>query len=657
MRLLQRLLVRLAPYRWRDTVAELLEDERLCEARRTGREPGLAWLLRTARPIIGPLWWAEVRSRAARFTGLSSLQISTEFRSAARRLRESPVYAIGLTGSLGIAMAIALLAVVIADAAYLQPNATGTREGFYVLIGAGLLVFVLACLNASNLTLASLAERATQWRLRIAIGASRWDLTRQKLVEDTLTTVIALPIGCVLAALAFPVVRGSLPLDFRIDYRTFSVTLVVALIVPPLFGLLPALPAIWRLSYVGFSGRVSRRRSRAFGLLIACQCSIALGFLLPGTELLTALAKRSGDHGIQNLEHVSVVSFRTSPSPERSADLATANHRLAARIREEFPNSVVGISCECELWRPLTESASARVLAINSEPASARVVAVLAGAQFLEVVSLRIVEGRGLAGETGSLRSVVVNTAFLRQFGPAAAVGSELKIQFGYRGPDDEGQLVRIVGVVTEPVDTLTGRAAVRRLDQRAAVFYPMTTDAPREQVIYVRHPAPLRELAGSLGSVLQEFDNLTITHISSLASIYRGYEAPRRWVAHSVSAAGLISLLLALTGIYSLVAYQVSRSKREIMIRIALGSSSAAISTMFARRALYPVLAGGATGIVVATATLSLLRPVFGVSITVVLPAAGGAAVLLMTLMLFAGVLPTLQTLELDPTSLLKAE
>ena len=524
-----------------------------------------------------------------------------------------------------------------------------------LLIASVALLQLMVCANLAGLLLARGAQRSVEVAIRLALGATRWRLMRQMLVESALVTVLGAVGGVALAYFTAPLLVQALPplrdvgtsrlalaVDFQPNRRVLLYSLAVSALTALLFGIVPALAAA-RTSLDGvLRGARSAAGWRGRQVLLVLQIALCT-VLLAGAGLLVRTFRQLRDMD-PGFAAARVVTFTANPSlsgyrGEQAAVLRTA---LMERVRQ-LPgvDSVAGAS------RGLMRGSGVRTTV--SLPGQKATAADFLNTSFNEVtpeyfdtLGMHILAGRALARADAAQTPtrVVVNQAFVRRFFPAE---DPIGRQFRNGGSG----AFEVIGVVND--------AHYRSLREPIHPnFFQSLGDG--DFVLCVRTRRRPESLIQPVRQALAALDPaMPFTEVHTLAEEVGDSAAPERLTAILASIFGSLAALLAAIGLYGLLAYAVAQRQREIGIRMALGAVPRSIARLIGGQALVLVLAGVALGLAGAVAAAPLARALlYGVGPND--PASLLAAALLVALgATLAAVIPALRASRVDPASALR--
>ena len=547
-----------------------------------------------------------------------------------------------------------------------------------VLLAAVFLVLLIACANLANLLLVRAAGRRREFGVRLALGAAYPTMLRQLLTESFVLSVIGGAIGLLLAATLIHVAPAFLPdslprlagLSIHWPVLCGSALLIVATGVA--CGLAPALSGlrtdvIDALRDGGHAAGQSRSQHNLRNVLVVVETALAM-LLLVGSGLLLRSFERmlAVDPGFPP-EHLLTASImlphQNYPTQQRIDDFY---HDLGRRL-EPLPGvHAVGFSSNI----PFVGANSQRMFAPGGyamKPGEGRPFAsnYLIQGDYFEALHVPLLRGRYLDASDDSddapLTAVVSQSLAKRYWPHQDAVGRRLKFGASVNNPMPWVTVVGVVGDVKQAsLDTMTMPQMYEPLSQtqRGLGVMAKIMGVRGDMRAVLRTSGDPAALAASLLKTVHQLDPLlAVTDVQTMDAVVSSTEAPRRFNTAVLTAFAGIALLLALLGIYGVLAYTVTERTREIAIRMALGSTREAILRRTVRSGMVLAsvgIAGGLAASVGLTRYLSSLlygvRPMDAISI------AGAVAVLLVCAAI-AGWLPARRAASVDPMQALRSE
>jgi predicted permease len=529
------------------------------------------------------------------------------------------------------------------------------RDPLIMLWSAVGAILLIVCVNLSNLLLARAATRSKEFAVRSALGAGRMRLVRQLLTESLVLSAAGAVLGLALASaiVSFLAHQGSIALpllsDLRIDKTALGWTVLLAVLVAVLFGVLPGL----RLSSGNLQGSLKdagpgmsegKKHERIRAALVISELAMAC-VLLVGAGLLLRSFLRVLDVnlGFQPAHAAAIkVDYNDGNS---SAKRSVIFRRIIDHI-EAIPGvEAAGIVDFLPLghnrnWGPVEVKGR---LYRRGEAPSPLVYVVTPG--FFRAMGMTLVAGRDFswADSPTSLRVIIINEALAHALWPHGnAIG-----QMAAAGPGDDV----VVGVVSDVHETSVEGSPGWQ------VYYPATQAWPDDAELVLRTKMAPDILAASVLRTLRQLNpNQPAAAFVPIQQIVDHAVSPRRFFMLLVTSFGLFGLMLASLGIYGVISYAVTRRTQEIGIRMALGASPSNVQLMVIRSTLHLALGGVGVGILAALAVTRLIASLLFRTTPADPLTLAATAIVLGSVALLAGYLPARRAAKVDPMSTLRA-
>lgn len=536
----------------------------------------------------------------------------------------------------------------------------GGETPIVVLLGAVTLVLLIACANVAGLLLVRSSDRAREFAVRTALGASRGALVRQLLVESLGLGVLGTAGGLLLA---MGTLKAILPLagdrvprlgDAAVDGGILAFSAALAVLTSVLFGLAPALQAARvdpcvRLKEGGRG--IASGRDRFRSALVVGQ--IALGLVLfAGAEVLTSrfVGLMQRDPGFRT-DHL--LTFDVGSSEGR----ATEAGRIAFCDRLlEIMRAIPGVEVAATgTPLPLQGHEMTAGFDIELRPAAAarRPVSdfAIVTPQFFAAMGIPLLSGRDFteSDDAGRPTVLVVNHAFVRQFFPGEDVIGK-RIRPGLGAPP--APLREIVGVVGDARQVGAGTEA-------DPIYYIPYKQLPwGTGTVVLRTAVPPSDIVSPARAVLARLDReVPMSRIRTGEDLSAAVVAPVRFLAVLMGSFAAIALLLTVVGLYGVLSHLVAKRRREIGVRMALGAGRGEVIGIVWRRAASLVTAGLILGSAGAIAVGRLLGSALaGVPGGLTIVVAGACAVLAIASAVAAFV-PAARAASVDPVQTLRSE
>ena len=539
------------------------------------------------------------------------------------------------------------------------------KRPLLILLGAVCFVLLIACANVANLLLTRAASRTRELAIRTALGAGRGRLSRQLLTESLVLGLLGGIAGLALAAWATGLLRSLAPpdlprlTDVAIDARVLLYTAGAAFLTSVLFGIVPAFHATRRevgaaLKEGGRTG-ADRRSGRLRTVLAIAELAIAL-VLLVGASLLirSFLALSHEDPGFAR-EGVLTLRLQLPAAKYREPARVAAFHEQLIERLGALPGVESSAAGSTLLLSRLPNSAGINIEGrppLPSDVVNLPVPYDSVSPEFFTTLQIPLRRGRFFSHADGpaSQAVAIVNEAFVRRFFPGEDPLGK-RVTFGTPGrPDTQWQT--IVGVVAD-----TKRGGFGR-PPWAEVYFPMRqAPDPRVLVLLRTGGDPLALAAAAQAAVWSIDRDQAISGIRTVRELLAQQEANRWFTTLLLALFASVALVLALIGIYGVIAYSTAQRTQEIGIRLALGADRRSVLRLVLAGGLRIALAGLALGLAGALALTRVLSSLlYGVGARDPLTFVVVPAVLLLVA-LAACWMPARRAMRVDPLTALRAE
>jgi putative ABC transport system permease protein len=531
------------------------------------------------------------------------------------------------------------------------------REMFFAVS----IVLLIACANVAGLLLVRAIRRRNDYAVRIALGAQAAAVIRQSLIEGLLLGVTGGLGGLAFAAVAIRIALRSLPdsmprIDsISMDGAVAGFALWLAIATGALCSLAPAFAALradpmesLKVGVRTNTGSTSHTWLRS-GLVVS-EIAVALVLLIASSALLRSLQKMQAvDPGFRP-DHVLVAGYQLplNQYPANSSPEAFSRE-VEARLSSKPGIVAVGmINAAPETDRyPMTAYTIEGRTTDGWKPEFA-VFSVIFG-DYFHVMRIPLLEGRFFNADDrpDSQPVVIVNESMARHCWPGQnALGKRMHVG----GPPMKKPWTTVVGIVA---DTKMGSRDEPSRDQwytpmeQAAILY----GSGNSGYITVRSVLPPEQMVHTLRSTVAEIDPLlALEQVQPMNEAIANVEAPRRFNTGLISAFALGALLLALIGIYAVVAFSASLRMHEIAIRMALGAQRTRIASLILSSAARLAILGCTLGVLGSLAVSRIIKSLlFDVSATDPLIYLAGVLIMMITAIL-ASALPATRAASSDP-------
>ncbi|HYR88937.1 MAG TPA: ABC transporter permease [Terriglobia bacterium] len=541
------------------------------------------------------------------------------------------------------------------------------RSMLWMLFGAVGFVLLIGCANVASLLLARSTSRSREFAVRAAIGAGRARLIRQLLAESVLLAFFGGGLGVLLAGWSLNAVKGmttfNLPRtgEIRLDGMVLGFATLISIATGVLFGLVPSLGAsrpdladVLRTAGSASSGG-SNRRMRWFGvrgLLVTAQVALSIVLLIGATLLMESLARvQRVDPGFNP---TNLLTMRLSLSPLRY----DTDQKKAAFFDEliQRVQSLPGVRNAAVTWTlPMMGWAGRPVQLADRPPVmlNERPIAIeqSINPEYFRTLQIRLVRGREFtARDTLSAPPVlIINETMARRFWPEYPNGQDPIGQRILMGVNPQpAEIVGIVADVRQGLDSELRPALYRAYPQspQPAVSFAVRTDGD-----------PMRFVSSVRNQVLAIDPDQPISEVRTMEDMVEATLGQRRLVMRLLGLFAGVALMLAMVGMYGVIAYSVAQRTPEIGVRMALGAHPQDILRLLVRQGLFMTMSGVVLGLAGAFGLTRVLNSfLFEVSATDPRTFAG-IALLFIVVALSAIYIPVRHATRIDPMAVLRHE
>ena len=540
----------------------------------------------------------------------------------------------------------------------LQGDAGDVIRGFlYSVTGLALLVLLAGCANLASLFAARAADRSRELAVRVALGASRWRLVRQLLTEAMVVSLLGGAAGLFIARLLLGVISRRLSeghLIVSLDARVYLVAFVLTLVSALLFGMLPA-RTVWQSSPLqamksGPADSMPLRRFSLRDLLLGAQIAICMLLLTASLVAVRGLVRVL--HAPLGFEpqgamladtNLRLVQGGVPPEKKKAMIEAVRNIpgvlAVGAISRVPFTGGLRGV--------PVFPPGTTEFTVNNSVLAC---YAFTMSPEYLEAADTRLVSGRDFSwhDSTTTPHMAIVNQTFARKmWGNSSAIGQ----RFFLRREGVPIDFVEVGGVVED------GKYHDMQESPQPVAYLSLSQNEQTHMIFVVRSQRAQNELAAALERTLSGLEpNAQIT-VQSWPDALSDILFPARAATVALGTMGLLAAMLAVTGIFGMAAYNVSRRMKELGIRLALGARTKHVMSAAVGRPIVLLGLGSLAGLLSGALASRLLEHIVYQAnprdpVVVV-----GAVLTMVLLGVSASALPALRALAVDPSTLLREE
>jgi predicted permease len=534
----------------------------------------------------------------------------------------------------------------------------------WILLGTVGIVFLIACANVANLFTARAEGRRRDLAVRRALGAKRGDLVRSQVTEALLLAAAGGAAGALIAWAGVPLLIraapdavaggfGSAPIpglaNAGLDAAALLFTVGISLVAAFAFGLLPALSFSGaEMGTLKDAGRgIVSRRSLTRDALVVVQTACALVLLVGSALLMRSFWQLSNvDAGYETRDIFTFQIAANRPDLKTRADVSRFQYTFMDRLAALPGVESVGFITTL----PLDEGAASqnittpRIEASGAEAPLVRVAA--AGGAYFQTMGIELRRGRHFerVEEEQGIRNVIISQSAASVLFPNE---DPLNQQVRPAGPAQEW--FTVIGVVEDVlVDDL------RRDAPEPMVYLPGVSTSPA----YVMKSSRADQLAPEVRTIVRELlPDSPMYRVFTMEGLAANAMASLSFTMLMVGVAAVLALVLGAVGLYGVLSYRVTRSAREIGVRMALGAEAGSVRWMFVRQGGQVALAGVVVGVLAAVGLTRYIQTLlFGVQALDVTAFAGMSAVML-AVALLASYVPARRASRVDPVVALRTE
>jgi len=558
------------------------------------------------------------------------------------------------------------------------------EQMFWFLLGAVGLVLLIACANVANLMLARSLERAREFAVRAALGATRGAILKLVLAES----IVLAGLGGLLGALISPLlIRPAVALlpaasriprldDVRLDGGVLLFTLAISVLAGLLFGIAPGLRAARgdlsvEMREGGRGASIGKRERRLTDVLVVAEVALSLVLLLGAGLLVEAFVKLlHDDPGFRPARAVaaqlSIPAYRYGRYEVGGRNIT--RQLLYDRIERSLQTSAGVESVGVTASLPLRHTPNPWSISIEGRPAPPP-----------DQVQGGAVSGPSGLPKHGSVSTQRVTPGYFAALGipllrgrlfdehdrpdvPLVALINDTAARKLFPNEDPIGKRITLDMTSYFPKATIVGVVGDSRMNGMdreiyPQVFWPMAHLPSGSAWVVVRSRGPASAVVDEIRQAIRQVDSdVGITELATMTDILSDSLWRQRFAALLVGLFAVLAALIAAGGLYSVISYSVARQTRELGVRIALGAGRAEIAGSVLGRGLRV----SAVGIGVGTVLAIVARRFFAQQVPDPRDSPGmlaGVAALLLVLTVLACLVPVRRALAVDPLTALRSE
>ena len=538
------------------------------------------------------------------------------------------------------------------------------RPALLMMLGAVLIVMLIAIVNIANLLLSRASVRRQEIAIRTSLGAGRPRLVRQMLTESVLLALLGSASGLALAYWGIYLFRTAdlgIPLMYTValDWRVVVFTVVLSLIAAIAFGLVPALQSS-RPQATTLRGAMASTGQKHLGhsMLVVGELALCLVLLVAAGLLLRSFIRLQQVEIGTTAPESNVLTMQVSPKPIATKDpnataaASIAFYRAVVERLQAMPQlRAVAVSDSL----PPQFSAEDDTFTIAGIPwndrdfPSTSLPRVSAG--YFKALGIPVRRGRAIDErdvENSPPVTVISKSLAQRYFGDQDPLGHRLKAS----GPGDGSPFMEIVGVVDDvKYWGLNGTSDM-------AYYIPYTQNSASVMHVIVRTDGPAASVAQDVQAAIREIDReAVVRRVLTLEDLVNESTAQPRFRTTLLGSFALLALVLAAIGTYGVIAYNVAQRTREFGIRLALGSPRSKVLSLVMSNGFRLAAFGLMLGL---SASLAVNRVLTGFLFGVApydLAATTGAVCMLVAVAGLATLVPALRAIRIDPLEAIRSE
>jgi predicted permease len=531
------------------------------------------------------------------------------------------------------------------------------RSLLFILQGAALLVFLIACSNVANLLLSRSMARSREMAVRASLGARRSRLIQQSLTEALLLALAGSGLGGLVGFLATailnPLIPSSLSVDLHLDLRLLAFSAAILALAVLIFGLGPAiinsrinLSAALKKAGVGI--QLDQRSHHMRNFLTAAEVALSV-VLLVGAGLLGRSLLRVSDEPLGFDPHGILISTVQRPLTITQPEEFAAFFQDALERIQKLPGvASAGLISQYPLGPPHNASLRLNVQGGQASPPQGFRVTDISP-DYFRTMRIRLLKGRVFSDTDTAIAQpvVILNDVLARALFPGR---NPIGQRVGF--VSTPGTWMMVVGVVSSV------RSSSLETEPGAEIFLPYLQQPSFSMTFVLRTLSDPQALAAPLRGVIQQMDtNQPVIDVARMDDVIATWIAPRRFNSVLLGIFAALATLLAAIGIYGVSAYSCTQRTGEFAIRIALGAKPRQVLGMVLAGSTGTAICGASIGITAAIALTRVLSSMlYGVGehdpLTFFC-----AIVLLLVVALVAAYIPARGATKVDPLAALRCE
>jgi predicted permease len=489
----------------------------------------------------------------------------------------------------------------------------------WLLLGAVVLVLLIACVNVANLKLAQSSARQKEIAIRLAVGAGRGRLIRQLLIESSALAAVSGTLGTLMAVWGIDLLLALSPGDIprqsniHVDGMVLLFSLAISMATGLVVGLAPALQSsnvavAESLKECAKSSTASRRSQRLRAALVVSEMALSL-ILLAGAGLLVKSFARLLEVKPGFLtENILIFNFNL---PEARYSQPQQRAEFYRQIEERFKTlpdvSSVGVVTRLPIFSPANNNITTAIYVEGKPVPEGRQMESdfrRASNDYFQTMGIPLTAGRGFSnqdGESNQPPTAIINEAMATRFWPGE---NPLGKRFRSGPNSDQNPWITVVGVVGNV------RHLGLEIEPRPEVYRHYLTSPPRSPIFVARTKTDPRGLFTPVRNLVKQIDGeIAMADLTTMQEQVALSLATRRFALTMFGLFGVVALILAAVGLYAVMSYSVAHRAHELGIRAALGAQAADLLRLVVRQGMTLALLGIAVGLASALALTRLME------------------------------------------------
>jgi predicted permease len=569
-------------------------------------------------------------------------------------------------------------------------NGGNIRTVMLAMLGAVGFVLLIACANVANLQLSRSVHRSREVAVRIALGATRWRVIRQLLVESVLLGTLGGVLGLGLAVIGVRLFDRATTdagkpswIHFTMDYTVFGYLAAICVLSGILFGLAPALQVtktnVNEVLKEGGRGNAGGRRARWLtGTMVVLELALTLVLLVgAGLMIRSFLKLYTIDIGIRTENLVSMDlqlpsnKYPAPPSPGATAPAIPAGVRPDARIAfydRLLPRleAIAGVESVSFTTSVPPFGSGRRGIDIEGRPArkpeerAPEVGTVIITPRFFDTVGVPLRRGRTFRDTDGTpgQENTIVNEKFAAQFFPNEdPIGRRVRFTPGQPAPGQPPPPVPVWRTIVGVSATIR-HSNPQDAEPPAVMYVPHRQSPPSGGSLLIRSRLDAGAIMSAVRTEVGAVDpDQPVSTVRTMAQMLERQMWPYRVFGTLFATFAVIALVMSAVGLYAVMAYSVTQRTTEIGVRMALGAESRQVSWLILKRGLWQMGLGLSLGLAGAFGLSRVLRTLL-VQVTPTDPVTFGTITTILTVVAIAACLiPARRATRVDPLIALRAE